>query len=134
MSKLLLKKRFTKCFCMLLICFSLLSCENSISLPNGYRLKASNHNTVMLLSPNGTMPFQRKISAFAVHGGYVYGYLPGEPYQYFSINTSTSEAKVFNNGSEFNNFLEKNKLPPFYYSYQSMTFWDIKEGHKKPNW
>ena len=113
--------------------FYSIGCGQSVSLPNGFSLQPSDGNTVTLLASDGRAPFQRKLSEFMIHNGFVYGPLPGEPYQYFLLDTSTGKSTIFTQRSELNNSLGNLKLPLFYMN-AAMTFWDIKEGYKKADW
>lgn len=103
-----------------------------VPLPNGYSLAPVASNRFAILDSKGRETVPAPLSEIQVAQQMVYGFLPGNPYRHFVLNTTTSELEVFEDYENFSRFLRSNCLPTFS-SGNSFTYWDVMEKNPKLN-
>jgi hypothetical protein len=105
--------------------------RGSVALPNGYSLKMTEKRQPFLIDPSGNPILPA--SQFMVSGSYVYGWIDKKDNMFFFLNSETGEIHKDLSWEALDVITKKQNARKFAMN-ESITFWDLVSGAKKPTW
>ena len=122
-----------------LICLSfcvavILGCgplRGSVALPNGYSLEMKEKRQPFLIDPSGNRILPA--SQFMVSRNCVYGWIDKKDNMFFFLNSETGEIHKDLSWEALDEITQKHDAKKFSMN-ESLTFWDLLSGAKKPTW
>ncbi len=101
-----------------------------VSLPNGYAFEVKKRQP-FLTDPAGKNILPA--SQFMVSGSYVYGWIDKQDKVFFFLNTETGKITKNLSWHDLDHMTQEHNVRKFRMK-DSITFWDVVSGTKRPNW
>ena len=105
--------------------------RGTVALPNGYSLQMTEKRQPFLVDSSGNHILPA--SQFMVSGIYVYGWIDKKDNVFFFLNSQTGEIYKDLSWEALDKMTQTHGARKFSMN-ESLTFWDLASGAKKPTW